>query len=1260
MSNKSDNEEDDFLNSILDQIDDNPEDTKKSASITSNLPIEAKTIKTKSISTPETAYITSPTTNKSNTEAISSDDQQGPHFQDETSSYDSNSESSFQPFTAPNIDIPIETTSDSFDNLDAFLYDIKPDITNPSRLILYCKMCSSYFNKNVAPTYITVTFIVTNIETQLYYLRRQFVIADSKNLASITDREASYSICVDEIQAIRKRLGVQKIRTKAFVKKTIPGLFNSDNVTSEEENCVKVVYVNNNTPLTPTNDYLKGKTFCHVSGANTPIDTSFVLEKKIRGPVWIKVNKARLRNIKKKNPCLVIDDPNDVNINLTNQIEPPLFDVSIINIKHSTKVLFYATVTTFSKFNFMHSDIKELSTKFLPNTISFVYIPKGKTSEQAKDGLSIYSKKKGITLKMFDNLNQLLFGLTNFLNKLDSDIIMGYDLLEDTLEFLISLLHEKKLKGNLTYSRKPIISKHGKQYTSKANKVLNNFEGRLLADSFLLTKEFTSLTTYSLQEISEQLSQMVCLKNFNLNIVSNIDAEHVQKTTSVLSNAGNRQLLPSIEAYLDFLINNSKINMISFFIVIKLNTFPLTYQLSINCGCTWQTSLLIKRSIRTDFLLLHEFNSNNFLLPERIGPFKEKKSDVKFEGGLVLDPKVGFYNNPIILLDFNSLYPSIIIEYNLCFSTLPLLINSNDMNADNLESVNYKKGIIPQILTKLLTQRKVCKEALSDLKKKGSDELIKLNQLEIQQKALKLTANSLYGSLGYKRSLFYCAKIPALVTFLGRSILSETVKKANGLNKGNVIYGDTDSIMISTSITDSDEMGTYINAVKNSINRQYKNIYLELECIFKKLLIIKKKKYAALKILNFTAKQPKTEIEMKGLDLVRRDNCVLVRKICTEILNIILLENNKQEEDLYLDIFILLEKLIEDLNTNKVDFRDFLITKAINKNIDSYNKENTPHIYLADRLNKKGGKFGMGKRISYLICEGEGKLCEKVYVIEELYEKKLKIDVEYYIKHQIFPAIMRLLEVFMKDSIETIYKIFNITKHSNENKEFDKMSELNERELDENCLFSTFYDVKNYKIRCPICKKIQNWNGVDGINYESIKNAEDKLEVFNSLLLKSLQCTEDCNGFFHYSDLKELKGQLRGFMNEPFFNMNKFILEYNKSGFECGHERCNFETNFPLSIYNDKRRNHKCGNHLKQKYDRSEAFKRVDYLCYITDVELKALEFGIDLENVVLEKKYKNAIVIYKVMNEIGAKLSKNLLKYKNIEIGYEKYEHIF
>ncbi|XP_010770865.1 DNA polymerase alpha catalytic subunit-like, partial [Notothenia coriiceps] len=151
----------------------------------------------------------------------------------------------------------------------------------------------------------------------------------------------------------------------------------------------------------------------------------------------------------------------------------------------------------------------------------------------------------------------------------------------------------------------------------------------------------------------------------------------------------------------------------------------------------------------------------------------KRKKKAAYAGGLVLDPKVGFYDKFVLLLDFNSLYPSIIQEFNICFTTVQREAynakkkNNEEDGSDDIPEVpdqSLEMGILPKEIRKLVERRKQVKQLMKqqDL---NSDLYM---QYDIRQKALKLTANSMYGCLGFSFSRFYAKPLAALVTHKGR------------------------------------------------------------------------------------------------------------------------------------------------------------------------------------------------------------------------------------------------------------------------------------------------------------------------------------------------------------------------------------------------------------------------------------------------------------------------------------------------------------
>lgn len=476
-------------------------------------------------------------------------------------------------------------------------------------------------------------------------------------------------------------------------------------------------------------------------------------------------------------------------------------------------------------------------------------------------------------------------------------------------------------------------------------------------------------------------------------------------------------------------------------IVESMNALSLAKEMAEISGYLLNKCLSNSRAERIEYTLLHELYARKYLFPPII-----PKENIKYNGGLVLDPVQGFYEDIVLLLDFNSLYPSIIQEFNVCFSTVGscgFYITENNAEGmlddpDVISSVADRsiESFLPKVLRNLVKRRRSVKELLKNAKNE-EEKMI----LDSRQKALKLTANSIYGCLGFTGSRFCNFEMAAYITARGRKLLSETKALAQELDM-KVIYGDTDSIMIHTKFPGIKEY--YPKAMESvrllvdRINSKYNNIEIEVEKAFKKLLLYTKKKYAAL-VFDMNG----SYIETKGLDLVRRDFCAASIDLSRSVLNIMLEDRetygkggeNLQEnpevtrvecinnsKKIVERIYVACSEFYSTLFARPVD--DFVISSVLSRDLDLYsNASNLPHVHLALRLRStKNIAYFQDDVVSYVIGVGEGQISHRAYHPDE----NVVIDYQYYLKNQILPSLYRLVALLSFIHIEKLSIIFEV------------------------------------------------------------------------------------------------------------------------------------------------------------------------------------------------------------------------------------------
>ena len=380
---------------------------------------------------------------------------------------------------------------------------------------------------------------------------------------------------------------------------------------------------------------------------------------------------------------------------------------------------------------------------------------------------------------------------------------------------------------------------------------------------------------------------------------------------------------------------------------------------------------------RVEWLLMREAYKYKELIPN-----KEEREYEGYEGGLVISPLPGIHED-VYVLDFSSMYPSIMIKYNIGPDTLV----RGECDDCWISPIGYKfrkepAGLYKNVLQKLIEERKEVKKKMEST----TDEYEK-RVLDTRQRALKVMANAFYGYMGWIGARWYSKEGAEAVTSWGRAIISEAAKLAK--EKGfTVVYGDTDSIFIKGNGD--------VNSLINEISSKF-GLEIKIDKIYKRVFFTEnKKRYAGL--------TEEGKIDIVGFEAVRGDWCDLAKEVQTRVIEIILRSGKVDEAVKYV------KSVIFDLRRYNFRIEDLIIWKSIDKNLDEYDVT-APHVVAAKKAAKAGYLISKGVKIGYVIVKGAGKISDRAepyFMVKD----KTRIDVEYYIERQIIPVAMRILEGF--------------------------------------------------------------------------------------------------------------------------------------------------------------------------------------------------------------------------------------------------------
>ena len=391
-----------------------------------------------------------------------------------------------------------------------------------------------------------------------------------------------------------------------------------------------------------------------------------------------------------------------------------------------------------------------------------------------------------------------------------------------------------------------------------------------------------------------------------------------------------------------------------------------------------------------DSLLIREADRNGIGVPLQ----GQERKTRKIEGGYVHTIEPGLYHW-ICVLDFKSMYPSIIIKYNICFTTMDPHGEIESPIGVRFLSKEKREGIIPRILLQLMRKR-------DELKRKMKEEPEKREYYDGLQKAVKILMNTFYGVLASSFYRFTNPDIGASITAFARETIKRIIEDLE--NEGiRVVYGDTDSVFFQSPYQELKKTVEFGMKKAEEISRR-EGLTLEFEKILEPFFSHGAKKRYVGRII--WPPENKGEIVVRGYEIRRTDSFDLQTEAQREVFERILDGDIKGAIDLA-------KEIVQQVRSGKVPVDKLVISRSV-KDFKFYkNPDGMPNVQAAKKLIKMGHEFIPGMKVAWVVVNARGAKQDVEPYIPGT-EFKRKPDYRYYAR-RVAETLARITEVFGVD-----------------------------------------------------------------------------------------------------------------------------------------------------------------------------------------------------------------------------------------------------
>ena len=597
----------------------------------------------------------------------------------------------------------------------------------------------------------------------------------------------------------------------------------------------------------------------------------------------------------------------------------------------------------------------------------------------------------------FETERELLKAFEKYLTKMDPDIITGWNIFGFDLEFLL-------IRATIQCGLSPVWGRVRGVIAELVEKNLSSsalgnnqlkmvpMKGRYVFDLFQDVKREHKLESYSLNNVSKHFLK---------------DQKNDMPVKEIFSRfkEGDPKRLGEVA---DYCIQDT---VLPHKLMEKL--CQIQNQIEMAKACWVPLAFLSERGqqIKVFSQMAYKAKELNFIIPTF--KYGSGGSADGYEGATVLEAQSGAYYGPITALDFASLYPSIMCAENLCYSTLVM-----DPKYDNLPGVTYEQfgphrfaqkpavSLLPAILTDLKAFRKKAKKLMAAAEGTPMEAVYNGQQL-----AYKISMNSIYGFTGASKGMLPLVAIASTVTLRGRQMIEETKNYVEANFPGaKVRYGDTDSVMVEfdvqgrkgqDAIDYSWEQGELAAEQCTKLFKAPND--LELEKVYCPYFLYSKKRYAAKMFeKNKEGKVAFKKIDVKGLQVVRRDSCPFVRGILKNLMEMMLESSDPRP------VIDAARTAARELMTGAVPLEKLLMSKQLAADY----KVKMAHVEVRDKIRARapGSEPQQGDRVSFVIVKGPGKMYEKAEDPAWVREKNIPLDYQYYFTNQFKKPVQDLLE----------------------------------------------------------------------------------------------------------------------------------------------------------------------------------------------------------------------------------------------------------